>query len=96
MLKTSESPCILLGNYIMCKGYHRLLVRFSAKCPNCVIFGMVVANDIENIFAKFQPRELIQVGDMAKKPQKITFFSYTYPYLTVQATKMKLCMTKLK
>ena len=24
------------------KGYHRLLVRFSAKCPNCVIFGMVV------------------------------------------------------
>ena len=43
----------------MIKGYHRLLVRFSAKCPNCVIFGMVVANDIENIFAKFQPRELI-------------------------------------
>ena len=41
------------------KGYHRLLVRFSAKCPNCVIFGMVVVNDIENIFAKFQPRELI-------------------------------------
>ena len=41
------------------KGYHRLLVRFSAKCPNCVIFGMVVANDIENIFAKFQPPELI-------------------------------------
>ena len=41
------------------KGYHRLLVRFSAKCPNWVIFGMVVANDIENIFAKFQPPELI-------------------------------------
>ena len=41
------------------KGYHRLLVRFSAKCPNCVIFGMVVVNDIENIFAKFQPPELI-------------------------------------
>ena len=44
---------------IVMKGYHRLLVRFSAKCPNCVIFGMVVANDIENIFAKFQPPELI-------------------------------------
>ena len=41
------------------KGYHRLLVRFSAKCPNCVIFGMVVVNDIENIFAKFEPLELI-------------------------------------
>ena len=41
------------------KGYHRLLVRFSAKCPNCVIFGMVVVNDIENIFAKCQPPELI-------------------------------------
>ena len=44
---------------IWIKGYHRLLVRFSAKCPNRVIFGMVVANDIENIFAKFQPPELI-------------------------------------
>ena len=44
---------------IVAKGYHRLLVRFSAKCPNCVIFGMVVVNDIENIFAKYQPRELI-------------------------------------
>ena len=32
---------------------------FLAKCPNCVIFGMVVVNDIENIFAKFQPPELI-------------------------------------
>ena len=53
----------MLQNYIIfvlkVKGYHRLLVRFSAKCPNCVIFGMVVANDIENIFAKFQPPELI-------------------------------------
>ena len=44
---------------ILSKGYHRLLVRFSAKCPNCLIFGMVVVNDIENIFAKFQPPELI-------------------------------------
>ena len=35
---------------------------------------MVVVNDLKNIFAKFQPPELIYVGDMAKKPQKITFF----------------------
>ena len=48
-----------LDNFFYYKGYHRLLVRFSAKCPNCVIFGMMVANDIENIFAKFQPPELI-------------------------------------
>ena len=41
------------------KGYHRLLVCFSAKCPNCVIFDLVVVNDIENIFAKLQPPELI-------------------------------------